>query len=268
MGEIMIQENVTVLANSPVAAGYYKMTLQCGRPFGTAEPGQFVMLSVGTGTTPLLRRPFSIHRMTSEVSGRVILEILYKVVGEGTGVMVRTPAGATLDILGPLGKGFTIRKNYRRIYLAAGGIGAAPMTFLLERLQQDPERYQCEVFLGGRSRRDLLCCETFERLADKVHYTTDDGSEGAQCFLTSPLEEETQRRPPDAIMACGPMDMLMCVAGIAERMNVACQLSIESAMACGMGACLGCAVPAAGEEDRYHHVCKDGPVFDAHLLQF
>ena len=263
----MIQENAKVLANSPVASGYCKMTLQCAGSFGEAQPGQFVMLSVGSGATPLLRRPFSIHRMVPEASGSVILEILYKVVGEGTGIMANTPVGSMVDILGPLGKGFAIRKNYRRIYLAAGGIGAAPMVFLLETLRQKSAKYQCHVFLGGRSRGDLLCRETFERLADNVYYTTDDGSEGAQCFLTSPLEEETRRQAPDVIMACGPMDMLKCVAGIADRMNVACQLSIESAMACGMGACLGCAVQSAGDGGYYHHVCKDGPVFEAHLLQ-
>jgi dihydroorotate dehydrogenase electron transfer subunit len=263
----MKQENAKVLANSPVASGYCNMALQCGRPFGEAQPGQFVMLSVGSGATPLLRRPFSIHRMIPETSGSVILEILYKVVGEGTNAMANTLEGATMNILGPLGKGFAIRENYRRIYLAAGGIGAAPMVFLLETLRQKGAQCQCHVFLGGQTRGDLLCRGTFERLADKVYYTTDDGSEGAQCFLTSPLEEETRRNPPDVIMACGPMDMLKCVAGIADRVNVACQLSIESAMACGMGACLGCAVQAAGNVGRYHHVCKDGPVFEAHHLQ-
>lgn len=263
----MIQETAKVLANILVAPGYCNMALQCKKSFAAAQPGQFVMLAVGTAAAPLLRRPFSIHRMVPEASDSVILEILYKVVGEGTDAMAHMPVGAMVDILGPLGKGFTIRKSYRRIYLAAGGIGAAPMAFLLETLRQEPGRYQCQVFLGGRSRGDLLCRETFERLADKVDYTTDDGSEGAQCFLTSPLEEETRRRPPDAIMACGPMDMLRCVAGIADRLDVACQISIESTMACGMGACLGCAVRAAGDEGRYHHVCKDGPVFDAHLLQ-
>ena len=262
----MIQENAQVIANSPVAPGYYNMALQCGSTVGAAQPGQFVMLSVGTLTTPLLRRPFSIHRLVPEASGGVRLEILYKVVGEGTDLMAQTPVGATVNILAPLGKGFTIRKNYRRIYLAAGGIGAAPMTFLLETLHHDPGRYDCHVFLGGRTRDDLLCRETFETLATTVHCTTDDGSEGAQCFLTSPLEDETRHRPPDVIMACGPMDMLMCVAGIADRMNIACQLSIESVMACGMGACLGCAVPAAGDGGHYLHACKDGPVFDAHLL--
>jgi dihydroorotate dehydrogenase electron transfer subunit len=263
----MNQAYAEILANSLVAPGYYRMTLGCETPFGAAQPGQFVMLSVGQGAIPLLRRPFSIHRMVPDASGRVKLEILYKVVGEGTGIMARLPVGGKMDILGPLGKGFILRGNYRRIYVAAGGIGAAPMVFLLETLRRTSRTAQCHVFLGGRSRVDLLCRERFEQLADKVHCTTDDGSEGAQCFLTSPLEEATRQQPPDVIMACGPMDMLRCVAGIADRLKVACQISIESAMACGMGACLGCAVQAAGADGTYRHVCKDGPVFDTQLLK-
>jgi dihydroorotate dehydrogenase electron transfer subunit len=259
----MIQEKAEVMANTTVAPGYYVMTLRCGAPFGDSQPGQFVMLSVGQGAAPLLRRPFSIHRLVLEEAGTVALTVLYKVVGEGTGHMAGLVAGAMVDILGPLGKGFVIRDNYRRVFLAAGGIGVAPMVFLLETLHRQPQKIQCDVFLGGRTHGDLLCRETLERLAHRTVYTTDDGSEGAQCFLTTPLEEAVQQRPPDAIMACGPKDMLICTAGIAERMRVPCQLSVESAMACGMGACLGCAVAAADEQGRYHHVCKDGPVFDA-----
>jgi dihydroorotate dehydrogenase electron transfer subunit len=263
----MIQEKARIIGNALASKGYGIMQLECSGPFREACPGQFVMLSVGSGMNPLLRRPFSIHRLRPEGPQRVIVEILYKIVGEGTALMARMSVGDVVDILGPLGKGFTIRETYRRIYLAAGGIGAAPMVFLLETLRQKTHGGHYQIFLGGRSRDDLLCREVFERLADHLHCTTDDGSEGPQCFLTSPLEEEARRHAPDAIMACGPMDMLVCVAGIAERLNVPCQLSIESAMACGMGACLGCAVPAADGNGSYYHVCKDGPVFDARLLK-
>jgi len=263
----MIQEKARILANNPSAPGYYTMRLDCSGTFGAARPGQFVMLTTGTGSRPLLRRPFSIHRLGPAGTGRTAVEILYKVVGEGTALMARMTEGGAVDILGPLGQGFAIRESDRRIYLAAGGIGTAPMLFLLETLRRNAADGHYQVFLGGRSRNDLLCRAAFERLADRVHCTTDDGSEGAHCFLTSPLDEEAHRRPPDAIMACGPMDMLACVAGIAERLHIPCQVSIESAMACGMGACLGCAVPAAGSEGRYYHVCKDGPVFDARLLK-
>jgi dihydroorotate dehydrogenase electron transfer subunit len=263
----MIQEKAQILANAPVAPGYGTMRLACSDAFDGAQPGQFVMLSAGRGPTPLLRRPFSIHRLQQERTGHTVVEILYKIVGEGTTLMARMPVGTLVDTIGPLGQGFTIRETDRRIYLAAGGIGAAPMVFLLETLRRNTDRGHYQVFLGGRSRDDLLCRGAFEHLADRLHCTTDDGSEGAQCFLTSPLEEEARRHPPDAIMACGPMDMLVCVAGIAERLGIPCQLSIESTMACGIGACLGCAVPAAGDGGQYYHVCKDGPVFDARLLK-
>ena len=264
----MIQEVAEVISNTSLTKGYYTMTLRCGRAFSTATPGQFVMLSVDPGSDPLLRRPFSIHRIVCKEADRVRLDVLYRVVGEGTALMARLPAGAKMDILGPLGRGFSIRDDDQRIYLAAGGIGAAPMVFLLEMLKKKNDKCQCVVFLGGQSRDDLLCRDTFERLAHKTYCTTDDGSAGAQCFLTSPLEEQARRQPPDVIMGCGPMDMLACVAGIAEQLNIPCQLSIESTMACGMGACLGCAVPSADRDGGYFHVCKDGPVFPAHLLRF
>lgn len=261
----MIQEKAEILANTPLTPGYFTMTLGCSRAFAAAVPGQFVMLSTGARTAPLLRRPFSIHRLEVDAAGDVRLQILCKVVGQGTALLARTPPGTRLDVLGPLGQGFVIREDYRRIYLAAGGIGAAPMVFLLETLHRSG-RDDCHVFLGGRSRDDLLCRDRFAHLARTLVCTTDDGSEGAHCFLTNPLEAECRRRPPDVIMGCGPKEMLVCVAGIAERANVPCQLSIESAMACGMGACLGCAVPAA-EGGGYLHVCKDGPVFEARNLR-
>jgi dihydroorotate dehydrogenase electron transfer subunit len=92
--------------------------------------------------------------------------------------------------------------------------------------------------------------------------TTDDGSEGDQCLLTHPLEEAVRQRPPDLIAACGPPGMIACVGGIASRFGIPCQVSLEATMACGLGACLGCAVKPAGNEESYLHVCKDGPVFD------
>ena len=141
------------------------------------------------------------------------------------------------------------------------------MVFLVERLAHSHDLSACEIFLGGRSREDLLCLEDFGRMGVKVHRTTDDGSDGAQCFLTHPLEEAARERPPDVIYACGPMDMLSCVAGIAARQGIACQVSIESVMACGVGACLGCAVEGRAH-DGYLHVCKDGPVFDADRLRW
>jgi dihydroorotate dehydrogenase electron transfer subunit len=260
------QTLATIVDHRLVAPGYQRMVLTGEADYSTARPGQFVMLGIGSDQL-LLRRPFSIHRLTVGRNDQAEIAILYKIVGAGTAALARLTPGAQLDVLGPLGQGFRVRDAYHRIFIAAGGIGVAPMVYLLAYLARTHDLAACEVFLGGRTREDLLCVEDFRRLGATVHRTTDDGSDGAQCFLTHPLEIEAQERPPDVIYACGPIDMLSCVAGIAERLKVPCQVSIESAMACGVGACLGCAVrPRSGE--GYLHVCKDGPVFDAEQMRW
>ncbi len=260
----MIQQTMaTVIAHESMGPGYRRMTLACLADFSAARPGQFVML--GTPGDQLLRRPFSIHRLTVGGNGQSEVAILYKIVGAGTEALSHLTTGSRVDFLGPLGQGFRVRNAYRHIIIAAGGIGVAPILFLVEDLAQTGDLGRCQIFLGGRSREDLLCLEDFDRLGIEVHRTTDDGSDGDQCFLTHPLETAALKQAPDVIYACGPMDMLSCVAGIAARLEIPCQVSIESAMACGLGACLGCAV-AARSQDGYLHVCKDGPVFDADRL--
>jgi dihydroorotate dehydrogenase electron transfer subunit len=198
-----------------------------------------------------------------EDAGSVVgIEILYRVVGQGTRLLSALKAGDAVDLLGPLGRGFRIPKTIRRIYVAAGGIGVAPLVFLMDRLKEVIDLADSRVFLGGRSRSDLLCRNAFESTGVRVVPTTDDGSEGDQCLLTHPLEEAVRQRPPDLIAACGPPGMIACVGGIASRFGIPCQVSLEATMACGLGACLGCAVKPAGNEESYLHVCKDGPVFD------
>jgi dihydroorotate dehydrogenase electron transfer subunit len=264
----MPYEFARVLWNRPLGAGYFHLGLATTLAFAVARPGQFVMLEVAQGPAPLLRRPFSIHRRITEDGAHRGIEILFKVMGDGTARLARRVVGEDLGVLGPLGRGFVWREGYRRVYLAAGGIGVAPLVFLLEDILPRIDREGSAVFLGGRSQRDLLCREEFARLGVSVHLTTDDGSCGEQCFLTDPLEAACAARSPDVIFACGPMDMLRCVAGIAGRHGVACQVSIEARMACGLGACLGCAVEGAAEgADKYLHVCMDGPVFEAHRLR-
>jgi len=188
-------------------------------------------------------------------------------VGEGTKKLSGCKKGDIVDILGPLGNGFSFSDHYKRIFIVAGGIGVAPMLFLASYLQKkgvNPS--ECMVFLGGRSKDDLLCSDDFLRIGMKIHLTTDDGSAGDRCFVTHPLEIALEKGRPDIIYACGPLEMLKCVAGIAEKHTVTCQVSIETIMACGMGACLGCAVERKETSGNYMHACLDGPVFDAGAL--
>jgi len=260
----MIEHPAKVLWNKKIGPGCYKIGLTCSEYYSAAKPGQFIMLRLARQSDPLLRRPFSIHHLIISNGQAEGLELLYKVVGKGTAIMARQKPGDRVDILGPLGTGFIIPRQAKSIHVVAGGIGVAPMLFLVSQLYRDNFDFSnCRVFIGGRSKEDLLCRDDFVKLGLKVDATTDDGSAGDQCLVTHPLELAVDHNPPDMIVACGPMAMLACVIGIAEKHRIPCQVSIETMMACGMGACLGCAVDGRADQGRYLHACLDGPVFDA-----
>ena len=260
----MYQEIVNIVHNEPLAPGYFRMGLKCSPGFLDAVPGQFVMLRLARGSGVLLRRPFSIHRVRTVADGSEIIELLYRVVGRGTDAMAGMRPGETVDLLGPLGRGFRYHHDWKRMVMVAGGIGVAPMVFLAQSMVKNGfDLSGSEIFLGGRTQDDLLCSQDFSGMSMTVNLTTDDGSEGDQCLVTDPFELTVKRVKPDVVYACGPMPMLACVVGVARKLEIPCQVSIETMMACGMGACLGCAVESGREPDRYLHGCMDGPVFDA-----
>jgi dihydroorotate dehydrogenase electron transfer subunit len=263
----MIQHAATVLWNRQVSHDCYHLALECDADYGSAVPGQFVMVQVRNDVEPLLRRPFSIAGLVGQPGAVRGIELLIKVVGQGTTQLSRLAMGERVDILGPLGRGFKVNPGHRRSYLAAGGIGVAPIRFLARTLLargMDPSG--CRIFLGGQSQSDLLCRAEFESLKVQVTITTDDGSAGDQCLITDPLEIAMQDAKPDMVYACGPHGMLACIIGIARRARAACQVSIETLMACGLGACLGCAVDRV-DQKGYWHACTDGPVFNARDIQ-
>jgi dihydroorotate dehydrogenase electron transfer subunit len=265
----MIQRQAMIQFKTQVAPDCIHLGLACDGEFLKAVPGQFVMVQVGERDTPLLRRPFSICGLMGG-RGRVEgIELLIKVVGQGTRWLAGMDVGESLNLLGPLGHGFRVGAADKKIYLAAGGIGVAPIRFLAGDLMArgiPPEN--CHVFLGGRSQFDLLCREDFQAWGISVTLTTDDGTMGDQCLVTDPLDAAIQDNRPDIVCACGPHGMLACIAGIVERHQVPCQLSIETMMACGMGVCLGCAVESRKQQETYLHACIHGPVFNAEDLKF
>jgi dihydroorotate dehydrogenase electron transfer subunit len=265
----MLQQTATVLWNRQAGPGCYRMGLSCPQGYASAAPGQFVMVRSSLTLTPLLRRPFSIFGHIGSPEHPEGIELLYKVLGSGTRHLAAMTPGDTLDLLGPLGRGFTIPERLRHVYMVAGGMGVAPIRFLAVHLRRESvDPIDIRVFLGGRGRDDLLCQEDFQSLGIPVMTTTDDGSAGRQCLITDPFTEAVAEKKPDLVFACGPHGMLECVAGIVRTHQVACQLSLETMMACGMGACLGCAVSKPPPAEGYHHVCVDGPVFDVTQLCF
>jgi dihydroorotate dehydrogenase electron transfer subunit len=265
----MIQQTATLLWNRAVGPDCYRMGLDCPQGYDTAVPGQFVMVQAGPSLAPLLRRPFSIFARIGPPDHPEGIELLYKALGQGTRQMAHMAPGDRVDLLGPLGRGFTLDANARRIYLAAGGMGVAPIHFLAAQLRTlGVPASSIHLFLGGRNQADLLCREAFAALGIAVTVSTDDGSDGDQCLITDPLEAAIRTHPPERLYACGPHGMLQCVAGIATRHGIAGELSMETMMACGMGACLGCAVPDTDPSAGYRHVCIDGPVFDVRAIEW
>ncbi len=260
---------VEIKWNRQESNGYYRIGLTCDAAYIHAVPGQFVTLHLPGTLTPLLRRPFSIHRLIRE-NGRVVgIEILYKVVGGFTEKLIRVSPGDPVDLLGPIGQGFTVSGEFRKPAFVGGGIGVAPLVFLADALMEsglDPSG--AVVFLGGRTTGDILCANIFRSHGLSVAIATDDGSLGEKGLVTRPLEHWLTSNRPDIIYSCGPMPMLRSVAKIARKNSLPCEVSIETVMACGLGACLGCAVNKNDISGKYQHVCIDGPVFDPSVTVF
>jgi dihydroorotate dehydrogenase electron transfer subunit len=181
--------------------------------------------------------------------------------------MSKAKGGEKLAVLGPLGSGFDLPKRERNAVLVAGGIGVAPLIFLAQTMDTGKT-----VFLTGyRSKNEILPLDPFELDAMKTHISTDDGTAGHHGFVTELLENHLTglSEDPPLIFSCGPPLMLKHVAGLALKRDIPCQVSLEVNMACGLGACQGCAVRASSGETRtYFHVCQDGPVFDVEKLDW
>jgi dihydroorotate dehydrogenase electron transfer subunit len=258
----MLQFEASVLWNTAVSEDTFHLGLSAPADFARARPGQFVMVQIQRAPQTLLRRPFSIHNLIWKADGFEGFELLYKAVGRGTRALRDYGPGERLPILGPLGSSFTVNRPWRRVFLVAGGIGVAPMPFLAKALlEKGLKSENCHVFIGGRSKADLLCHAEMAALQLPLTLTTDDGSAGDQCLITHPVASALERITPDAVFACGPMAMLACLADMLETRGIFTQVSVESMMACGMGACLGCALPDRDADAPYRHVCLDGPVF-------
>lgn len=265
----MRQFDATVLWNRAVAADTYHLGLSAPDSFHRARPGQFVMVQILGAPGSLLRRPFSIHQLRAAggKSSAFEFELLYKVVGKGTRALSTYREGRRLSVLGPLGASYAVNRPWKQVFLVAGGMGVAPMPFLAARLLEKGLPHEnCHVFIGGRSKDDLLCLDEFTALGLTPTLTTDDGSTGDQCLITHPVEIALEVQSPDAVFACGPMPMLTCLAGILEQRAIFTQVSVESMMACGIGACLGCALPDRDPGAPYRHVCIDGPVFELNQI--
>jgi dihydroorotate dehydrogenase electron transfer subunit len=262
----LLQKKVQISHHVQVGPGYFKMGLAFAELAQIARPGQFVMVKLPDQRMPLLRRPFSIHNRLVEKDEACGFELLYKVVGQVTRAMSEMKAGNVLDVLGPLGTGFSYPEGIRDAFLVAGGIGVAPLYYLAIDLAGHRD-VRSKVFLGGCSAEDILCQEDFESIGAEVFVTTEDCSLGDRGLVTQQVQTAVEGDgKPDMIYACGPHAMLKTLTDMAEAHDVPCQVSMETMMACGFGVCLGCAVKEAGKGEGYLHACTQGPVFDSRAI--
>jgi dihydroorotate dehydrogenase electron transfer subunit len=227
-----------------------------------ALPGQFIMLRIQPDTDPLLRRPISLCAVTP--TG---IELLFKIRGIGTQRMAAWPEGHTIDIIGPLGNGFTPPPAHIPAWLVAGGIGIAPLICDARWLLSNRPDCDVRMYLGAGTSADIDAYAPFIPEGCALHIATEDGTRGERGFVTDMLAADADSHPEAVLYGCGPMPMLNALATLARRTAQACQISLEAHMACGIGACLGCAVPAHSPDGpAYARVCADGPVFDAQRI--
>jgi dihydroorotate dehydrogenase electron transfer subunit len=243
-------EQALIVTNQALSADVYRMVVHSPQVAAACVPGQFVMVRLPVSSDPLLRRPLSIAGADREAG---TLTLIYRLVGRGTQQMAAASVGATLDVMGPLGRGFDLSAS--RLLLVGGGIGLAPLLFAAQRCCPAP----VEVLAGGRTKDELFWTDLFRQLCKQIHVTTDDGSLGLCGTCADALPELLMNGKYEGLLTCGPRPMMRRVAALATATGVRTQVSLEEHMACGLGACLSCTCAAADGASR--QVCKDGPVF-------
>lgn len=266
-----------VIAHTKIVLNEFEIVMSAPEIALNAQAGQFVMLLFGEGYTSDARRPFSLFRVDSEAG---TISILYLARGSFTSELSHKQVGDIVKLAGPLGTPFTWQsKEAARHILLAGGLGAPPIYFLAKTLAQHdakaPNPESSVIVINGAKSADLLIgVSEFKALGIEVVVLTDDGSAGTQGLATDVLQKElaiAEQSPQSTrVYACGPMAMLHTVGVIGIEAGVSCQISIETAMPCGIGNCDGCAVRVIDVRsptgERYVKACWDGPIFEASAL--
>jgi dihydroorotate dehydrogenase electron transfer subunit len=223
------------------------------------------MMLRGLGSDwPYLRRPFSIYASDGEAA----IDIVYKVVGGATSLMSRMKPGMQFDLVGPLGKGFTASGEHSHVIALAGGIGIPPIGFYCQKYAGLHD--SVTLIIGAKAREELLVPIGLVIHGVGVEAYTEDGSKGTKGTVCDGLRKALRRVASDTeyakVIACGPREMLFRVAEMCRKRGIRCEVSVEEIMACGVGACLACAIPSAG--GGYLHACKDGPVVDSSSIDW
>ena len=247
-----------IIYNEPIAntESFYRIVLKAPEIAAAARPGQFIMLTTSPGYDPFLKRPMGINIIDRE---KGYIGAIYQVNGKGTQLLTKLPAGDTMSLLGPLGNGWNIADNLRKVCLLGGGSGVASLLPLAKTLAQ--MGVEIDFMLGGKSKQHLICLDEFTDLGNLL-IATEDGSCGKKGLISVYFSDANQY---DMVFCCGPTPMMRVAAQWAEENALPCQVSLEERMGCGYGVCVGCVCETRSTDGSvsYKRICREGPIFDA-----
>lgn len=235
----------------------YRLTLKAPSIALRSRPGQFVQIGIKQGGT-LLRRPLGLAEVDT-LSGNIVLN--YRVLGKGTEALSRLRPGDMVQVLGPLGHGFTAHTV--KPLLVGGGMGLSPLLYYAQWLSA--RQVDVDILMGGRTAEELFWQKDYAGCAKGIYLTTDDGSLGTKGFVTDLLPKLLAGSTYDRVVVCGPEIMMKNVYEVCKQKLVPCEVSLERRMGCGLGACLSCSIDTLSGRRK---VCKDGPVFPAEEVFF
>lgn len=239
----------TVVENKQIAENVCAVTFDLGEE-ARVRAGQFGNISVGG--VHLLRRPIAVCKIEKN-----LVTFCYQIKGEGTQKLKTMGAGTRVNVLMPLGNGFYVEENEKKIALVGGGVGTFP---LISVLREYGDRKEISAYIGYRNQGAVCGVEEFTK-ASRFVAVTDDGSYGEKMNAVQAFEADLKSgNRPDVVLACGPLPMLRALKTLVQKENLPCYVSLEERMGCGIGACLVCVCDLTnGKKAR---VCKDGPVFN------
>lgn len=243
-----------LIEKKAISSGVFSFTILCPEVAELAVCGQFVHIRVEGYT---LRRPISICEVDKE---KGTIRIVFEIRGSGTDKLSCLNVGDDVDMIAPIGNGFTVKETAegKRVIVVGGGIGVPPM------LETAKAHKKATALLGFRDYSRVILVDDFRKNGIETIVCTDDGSVGIKGTIAEPLRNELSKGDVEAVFACGPKPMLAAIIDAAKEYGVFCEVSLEERMGCGVGACVGCVckINRNGEE-KLLRVCKDGPVFNA-----
>ena len=252
-------KNLVVTENISLNTTNFLIRLQSTEPLPQIVPGQFVNIEIKNTSEIFLRRPFSIFEVDYSQN---LISIIVKILGRGSKKLTEISVAEQLNLIFPLGKGFTIPNKNDHILLIGGGSGVAPMLFLAK--ESGLNLNNVHLLLGARTLEDHINVDNYRQYGN-MYFTTEDGSLGEKGYVTQHSVFQNNISSFDKIYACGPDAMMKAVAREAKKANAFCEVSLENLMACGFGVCLCCIEPTIKGNLC---VCTEGPVFNINDLKW